>query len=310
MSLTERWHVAQDAPLEMEPGARRPPRRGRLREIRRAIRSGVFPREDAREEGYEFRIDELNWPNQGGHSKQARVERLEPDVRVGPLLFPAVIFEPGKGECFWHVDEAQSTIVRVPMAMGGLTKPMKRMQDAGQGHLLARAIKRLDEDRKPYDVSMALIEEMLFFPFAPHDELGGRRQPYLRHGHHHPLDVRGTRRHGDQQSRFYRRVGEAMTTWERFFWGAVALALVICRQPAMSARHSWTRCATGPCDERNGLGLPHHDWRLWVGRGHFSGHRLLCRRSDRHAYRRNAPCPQNQKVRKSRNPVAQNSRGR
>jgi len=127
--------------------------------------------ERMREEGYEFRIDELNWPHEGGHSKQARVERLEPDVKVGRFFFPAIVFEPGKGDCFWHVDEAQSTIVRVPLEMGGLTKAMKRMQDSGRGELLARSIRRIDEDRKPYDVTMALIEEMMFFPFAPHDDL-------------------------------------------------------------------------------------------------------------------------------------------
>jgi hypothetical protein len=37
--------------------------------------------------------------------------------------------------------------------------------------LVAHAIHRLDEDRRPYDLTRCLIEEMMFFPFAPKDDL-------------------------------------------------------------------------------------------------------------------------------------------
>jgi hypothetical protein len=127
--------------------------------------------ERMREENCEFRIDELNWPREGGHSKADRVGRLEPDVRVGRMYFPAIVFEPGKGDCFWHVDERNSTIIRVPVENGGLTSSMRKMKDAGMDYLLARSIRRIDEDRRSYDVTMALLEELLFFPFAPHDDL-------------------------------------------------------------------------------------------------------------------------------------------
>lgn len=120
-------------------------------------------------ENYQFEINELNWPNEGPHAKKARIERLEPDVRLGRFYFPALVYQPGKGDCFWHVDEATSAIMR-PLARGP-TSAMKKMADIGMDHLICRSIRRRDEDGKPYDVSMALMEEMLFHPFAPHDDL-------------------------------------------------------------------------------------------------------------------------------------------
>jgi hypothetical protein len=116
----------------------------------------------------QFAIEELNWPREGDHSKTARVGRLEPDVRLGKLFLPCVI-STHLGNCYWHVDEVTSRMVK-PLAKG-LTSGMKRMADAGLDHLICKPIKRLDEDRKPYDVTEALIEEMLFFPFAPKDDL-------------------------------------------------------------------------------------------------------------------------------------------
>jgi hypothetical protein len=125
--------------------------------------------ERMREENAFFNIEEINWPRQGDHSKRARVERLEPDVRRGTFYFPATIYEPGKGECYWHVSDQHQTIVKLPAK--GLTKAQDRMQKSGLDHLICKPIRRLDEDRKPYDVTMALIEEMLFFPFAPKDDM-------------------------------------------------------------------------------------------------------------------------------------------
>jgi hypothetical protein len=41
----------------------------------------------------------------------------------------------------------------------------------GERFRIACPIVRLDEDQNVYDVSPAFIEEALFFPFAPHDDL-------------------------------------------------------------------------------------------------------------------------------------------
>jgi hypothetical protein len=125
--------------------------------------------EKMREEKVHFPVLELNWPREGDHSKRARVERLEPDVRQGRFYLPAVIYEPGKGDCYWHVDENTSTVVKP--AARGLTKAMKAMVDTGHDHLIARPIRRRDEDGRPYDLTMCLMEELLFFPFAPKDDL-------------------------------------------------------------------------------------------------------------------------------------------
>jgi hypothetical protein len=48
---------------------------------------------------------------------------------------------------------------------------MKAMVDTGHDHLIARPIRRRDEDGRPYDLTMCLMEELLFFPFAPKDDL-------------------------------------------------------------------------------------------------------------------------------------------
>jgi hypothetical protein len=69
------------------------------------------------------------------------------------------------------VDETHSTIMRSPVSNGGMTAAMKRMKAAGLEHLIAGSIRRRDEDGKGYDVTVALMEEMLFFPFAVRDDL-------------------------------------------------------------------------------------------------------------------------------------------
>jgi hypothetical protein len=120
----------------------------------------------------QFEIIELAWPREGGNSKKHRVERLEPDFNNGRFYLPALVRareHNGAEQSFWRIDVSGAKTEFEPMR--GLTRPMKQMIDSGQGHRCAKPIWRLDEDRKPYDVTLRLIEEMLFFPFAPHDDL-------------------------------------------------------------------------------------------------------------------------------------------
>jgi hypothetical protein len=123
------------------------------------------------EAGISFKLDELNWVRDSstGQSKKDRVERLEPDFRLGRFYLPALVYEPGAGVCWWELDEAKGTFVKRPMR--DLTADMQTLEKSGEKHRIAQPIRRVDEDRCVYDVTTALMEEMLFFPFAPKDDL-------------------------------------------------------------------------------------------------------------------------------------------
>lgn len=120
-----------------------------------------------------FPIEELNFPRRGAHAKRDRVERLEPDMKAGRFYLPAVVWHPEFGGrnhlCLWSVDEAAGKIVYRPLE--GLTRLQRACEAQMQGHRIVHAIKRMDENRDVYDVTRAFIEEALFFPFAPHDDL-------------------------------------------------------------------------------------------------------------------------------------------
>lgn len=170
MSLSESWQALKSLYLKwtMTPGVQMVrvgwERYGMQRDIE------IFT-EYQRNEQIAFEIKELAWPQQGQHSKKSRVERLEPDMRNGKFFFPAIIHEDIKGDQLWSVDPDKSMILKRPLPNGRKTRNMEKMIAAGQGHRCAHPIRRLDEDKKQYDLTSALIEEMLFFPFAPKDDL-------------------------------------------------------------------------------------------------------------------------------------------
>jgi hypothetical protein len=140
-----------------------------------------------------FEISELNYPRQGPHSKEARVERLEPDMKSGRFYLPSVVHhaEVGgiDGKCLWTVwrdeDQARWDIKNagagkicpynvgqvIYRAMQGRTKMERWCEVSGQFHRIVRPIKRIAEDKEVYDLTRAFIEEARFFPFAPHDDL-------------------------------------------------------------------------------------------------------------------------------------------
>jgi hypothetical protein len=137
-----------------------------------------------------FAIEELNFPRDGSaHSKHDRIERLEPDLRAGKFLLPAVVHHPDfgarDGKATWRVwTEADAAgagegsyektlkpgnIIYRPLL--GLTRAQRRLESSGERYRIVDPIRKLDEDRNAYDLVRAFIEEALFFPFGPHDDL-------------------------------------------------------------------------------------------------------------------------------------------
>ena len=60
-------------------------------------------------------------------------------------------------------------VVQIPLVF--LTRLQRTYEASGELYRVVRPIKHLDEDRNGYDLTRAFIEEALFFPFAPHDDL-------------------------------------------------------------------------------------------------------------------------------------------
>lgn len=157
-------------------------------------------------DGVYFEMEELNFPREGQHSKRHRVERLEPDVRTGRFLMPAMVYHPGvvpidhnvgldqtrsatlpNGSCLWTV----WTMVDTEKALAAgkrakdihpigqiiyrparaITAKQRFCEKTQQNHRIVLPIRRVDEDGNVYDLTRVLMEEMRLFPAAPHDDL-------------------------------------------------------------------------------------------------------------------------------------------
>lgn len=136
-----------------------------------------------------FAIDPLNTPRQGGHSKADRVERLEPDIRGGKFYLPGIVYHPDYGghdnQALWSVwTEAEAKAAEAkgqdaPHKIGqvvyrpllGPTKEQRTMLARSEEYRIMQPIKRIDENNEVYDLTRAFIEEMIFFPFSPKDDL-------------------------------------------------------------------------------------------------------------------------------------------
>lgn len=138
----------------------------------------------------EFVLEELSYPSDGKFSKADRIERMEPDFRNGRFYLPALIYNPtfkdrnghgGKnGWCWWSVepDREPGTNKVMPgtekvrfRPFIGLSKRQAIVKSVGQDYRVVQPIKRLDEEKNPYDVTREAIEELRFAPFAPKDDL-------------------------------------------------------------------------------------------------------------------------------------------
>ena len=107
-------------------------------------------------ENISFPLEELAWPRHGPKSKEQRIERLEPDWRMGRFRLPAVIKIDEEGNVS-PVDATKSKAAQTAIANGF---PWQ----------VARPIVKKDRDDRVYDVIARFLEEYVFFPFAPRND--------------------------------------------------------------------------------------------------------------------------------------------
>jgi hypothetical protein len=126
-----------------------------------------------------FVIQELNWPREGGESKRERVERLEPDFRNERFFLPREVWREGR-PMTWTIDrdpesKTNGTVLWHEYNKGsdyqGLTRTQMRLIEGGSEDLVSQAIKRIDQDRRVYDVTCWFIEEYGSFPFGEWKDL-------------------------------------------------------------------------------------------------------------------------------------------
>lgn len=138
-----------------------------------------------------FPIAELNTPQRGQHAKPDRIERLEPDLRGGRFYVPCVAYNfesadkkgPFAGQCYWSVwTEADAAKAKedgrvVPYyveqiiwrPVRGLTK-LQQEYAASHRSRIVQPLRRLNENKEPYDLTRVFMEELMLHPFAPHDD--------------------------------------------------------------------------------------------------------------------------------------------
>lgn len=128
------------------------------------------------QEDYYFDMQELSWTfegSRGEQGKRTRVERLEPDIRNSKFYLPLAVWHDGR-PCTWSVDmnpESKTFQTIEWKDLEGLSKNQRATLEAGSPELICKAIKRMDEENKPYDLTERFIEEYLSFPFGKHDDL-------------------------------------------------------------------------------------------------------------------------------------------
>ena len=128
--------------------------------------------------GRHFEIFPLNWTGQvGRQSKQSRVERLEPDFRLGNFFVPARVWHPDIEQAVgnkassvaWAVEEGSDDIKYRPYP--NLHRDERRVQQSGEHYRLMQPLRRKDEDGNLYDLVRVFFDEFTFFPFSPRDDL-------------------------------------------------------------------------------------------------------------------------------------------
>lgn len=122
--------------------------------------------EQMEREKLHFTIEEVNWTRDHNQSKQDRVDRLVPDVKFSRFYLSAVVWNSNQ-TCLWKSEDDRV----VYRELRGTSEEWTSMEARGEASRNASPIKRVDEDGKVYDLTAAMIEEMLYFPFGSHDDL-------------------------------------------------------------------------------------------------------------------------------------------
>lgn len=95
-------------------------------------------------EGEHFDIQELSWTRDGTQTKDDRIRRLVPDLSNWKFFFPYD---------------------------GDVTKRQRQAMESGQNYLCSKAIKRINHEKKVYDlVKWVLSNEYLMFPATTHKD--------------------------------------------------------------------------------------------------------------------------------------------
>ncbi len=91
-----------------------------------------------------FPITILQWPRQEAGSKNDRVGRLEPDIRMGRFIMSKALKVPSPAQL--------------------------EMKATGQEHRCFVPQMRIDHNGKAYSINREFINEVMYFPFAQHDD--------------------------------------------------------------------------------------------------------------------------------------------
>lgn len=123
--------------------------------------------ERMRIENYAFGLTELNWTQDSSRSKQTRIARLEPDFRLRRFYLPLPVWRRGIGAATWSVVYGEVRYDR----LRDISSAQRDAIERGDRELLARAIKRADENDEVYDLTIRWIEEFVDHPYGQHDDL-------------------------------------------------------------------------------------------------------------------------------------------
>ena len=94
-----------------------------------------------------FEITPLEWPREGEGSKNDRVQRLTPDLKAHRFYLP------------YPTDEDR------------LTSRQQKMLESGYDYRISQRIRRIDQDKKLYDVTERLKMQFSYFPFGDRKDL-------------------------------------------------------------------------------------------------------------------------------------------